>query len=248
MTTARTLPRHIGIIMDGNGRWAQLRDQPRIEGHRVGAESVRDITRAARELGVEALTLYAFSVQNWARPGDEVTALMELLRDYLRDERTEIMDNQIRLHAIGDLVRLPSMVRAPLDALCAESAGHRGMVLTLALSYGGRESLAAAARGLAEAVAAGTLEPSAIDVERFNAALPTAGLPALDLLIRTSGEQRISNFLLWEAAYAELMFVDVMWPDFRRRHLYECLDAYGRRERRFGRTSAQLADDGDSDV
>jgi undecaprenyl diphosphate synthase len=241
MTAA--LPRHIGIIMDGNGRWAQLRDQPRIEGHRVGAESVRDITRAARELGVEALTLYAFSVQNWARPGDEVAALMDLLRDYLRDERPEIMDNQIRLHAIGDLDMLPPSVRAPLDALRADSAGHRGMTLTLALSYGGRESLAAAARALAAAVARGELTADAIDVDRFAAALPTRGLPPVDLLIRTSGEQRISNFLLWESAYAELMFVDVMWPDFRRRHLYECLDAYGRRERRFGLTSAQLASD-----
>ena len=245
--TTRTLPRHVGIIMDGNGRWAQLRDQPRIEGHRVGAESVRDITRASRELGIEALTLYAFSVQNWARPGAEVTALMELLRDYLRDEHDEIMGNQIRLHAIGDLERLPPMVRAPLDALSAESAGHGGMVLTLALSYGGRESLAAAARKLAAAACAGELAPAAIDVAHFAAALPTAGLPPLDLLIRTSGEQRISNFLLWEAAYAELMFVDVMWPDFRRRHLYECLDAFGQRERRFGLTSAQLASDVDSD-
>ncbi len=247
MTTAPSLPRHIGIIMDGNGRWAQLRDQPRIEGHRVGAESVRDITRAARELGVEALTLYAFSIQNWARPGEEVMALMELLRDYLHDERPEIMDNQIRLHAIGELDRLPPMVRAPLDALCADSAGHRGMVLTLALSYGGRESLAAAARALATAAVAGEVACATIDVERFGASLPTAGLPPLDLLIRTSGEQRISNFLLWEAAYAELMFVDVMWPDFRRRHLYECLDGYGQRERRFGLTSAQLASDVETD-
>ena len=242
-------PRHVGIIMDGNGRWAQLRGQPRLEGHRVGAESVRDITRAARQLGIEAITLYAFSAQNWSRPPDEVQGLMELLRDYLRDERPEIMDNQIRLHAIGDLDRLPPLVRAPLDELCRDSAGHGGMVLTLALSYGGRESLAATARALAVQVAAGALTPQAIDVERFNAALPTAGLPPLDLLIRTSGEQRISNFLLWEAAYAELLFVDVMWPDFRRRHLYECLDDYSQRERRFGLTSAQLADaGGDSDV
>ena len=243
MTLAPSLPRHVGIIMDGNGRWAQLRGAPRIEGHRVGAESVRDITRAARELGVEALTLYAFSIQNWARPGDEVMALMELLRDYLRDEHDEIMDHQIRLHAIGELDRLPPMVKAPLDALRAASAGHRGMVLTLALSYGGRESLAAAAQALAAAAVAGEVAVGAIDVERFGASLPTAGLPPLDLLIRTSGEQRISNFLLWESAYAELMFVDVMWPDFRRRHLYECLDAYGHRERRFGLTSAQLGSD-----
>jgi undecaprenyl diphosphate synthase len=247
MTLERTLPRHVGLIMDGNGRWAQLRGQPRIEGHRVGAESVRDITRAARQLGLEAITLYAFSVQNWARPGDEVTGLMELLRDYLRDEHDEIMDNQIRLHAIGDLARLPPIVREPLDALCAKSAHHQGMVLTLALSYGGRESLAAAAQALAAAAVAGQLAVADLDVERFGASLPTAILPPLDLLIRTSGEQRISNFLLWEAAYAELMFVDVMWPDFRRRHLYECLEAYGQRERRFGLTSAQLASDVETD-
>src|SRR5213075_1807750 len=145
---ASSLPKHVGIIMDGNGRWAQLRNKPRIEGHREGAESVRDITRAAREIGVEALTLYAFSSQNWARPADEVKALMQLLRDYLQDERAEIMDNQIRLHAIGDIERLPPFVKDPLDALCRDSAQHRGMTLTLALSYGGRESLARAARSL----------------------------------------------------------------------------------------------------
>src|SRR5262245_38060991 len=160
-----SVPRHVGIIMDGNGRWAQLRGQPRIEGHRVGAESVRDITRAARQLGIEALTLYAFSSQNWSRPAEEVGALMELLRDYLRDERPEIMDNQIRLHAIGDIERLPSMVRQPLDELCRDSAAHRGMTLTLALSYGGRESLARAARALAAQCVAGTLAPAAIDIE-----------------------------------------------------------------------------------
>ena len=233
--------------MDGNGRWAQERGQPRIEGHRVGAESVRDVTRAARQIGLEALTLYAFSSQNWARPADEVHALMELLRDYLHDERPEIMENQIRLHAIGDLERLPAMVREPLDALMRDSAAHTGMVLTLALSYGGRESLARAARAVADDVRRGALALDAIDIDRLGSYLPTAWLPPLDLLVRTSGEQRISNFMLWECAYAELVFVDVMWPDFRRAQLYACLDAYGRRERRFGLTSAQLVDD-DSDV
>ncbi|MBE7452396.1 MAG: di-trans,poly-cis-decaprenylcistransferase [Kofleriaceae bacterium] len=242
-----SLPRHVGIIMDGNGRWAQLRGQPRIEGHRVGADSVRDVTRAARQVGLEALTLYAFSSQNWARPADEVAALMQLLRDYLVDERPEIMDNQIRLHAIGDLDRLPALVREPLDALCRDSAGHTGMTLTLALSYGGRESLARAARTLAARVVAGELAIDAIDVDALGQALPTGGLPPLDLLIRTSGEQRISNFMLWELAYAELVFVDVLWPDFRRNDLFRCLDAYAGRERRFGLTSAQLAEV-DSDV
>ncbi len=242
-----SLPRHVGIIMDGNGRGAQVRRQPRIEGHRVGAESVRDITRASRQLGLEALTLYAFSSQNWSRPADEVAALMQLLRDYLIDERAEIMDNQIRLHAIGDIERLPPLVRDPLDALCRDSADHRGMTLTLALSYGGRESLARAARTLAAQVAAGTLRPEAIDVDTLGKTLPTGELPPLDLLIRTSGEQRISNCMLWEAAYAELVFVDVMWPDFRRNELYKCLEAYAARERRFGLTSAQLAET-ESDV
>jgi undecaprenyl diphosphate synthase len=236
-----SLPRHVGIIMDGNGRWAQLRGQPRLEGHRIGAESVRDITRAARQIGLEAITLYAFSSQNWARPPEEVHGLMELLRDYLEGERAEIMDNQIRLHAIGDLERLPSMVRDPLDALRRDSADNRGMTLTLALSYGGRESLARAAAAAAADVAAGVLAAKDLDAERLGSYLPTAVLPPLDLLIRTSGEQRISNFMLWELAYAELVFVDVLWPDFRRNQLYACLDAYAGRERRFGLTAAQLA-------
>lgn len=226
--------------MDGNGRWAELSGRPRLEGHRVGAESVRDITRASRELGLPALTLYAFSSQNWARPADEVSGLMDLLCDYLRDERSEIMDNQIRLAAIGDLDKLPHRVRTLLDALVADSAANRGMVLTLALSYGGRESIAAAARALASEVAARRLAVEQIDVEEFARRLPTRDLPPLDLLIRTSGEQRISNFLLWEAAYAELVFVNVMWPEFRRGHLAEALAEYGARERRFGLTSAQL--------
>jgi undecaprenyl diphosphate synthase len=243
--TVTDLPRHIGIIMDGNGRWAQLRDQPRLEGHRVGAESVRDITRACRELGVEALTLYAFSSQNWARPVSEVTGLMELLRDFLRDERSEILDNGIRLEALGDVERLPPLVRDPLEELRAVSRSNSKMVLTLALSYGGRESITRAARGAARDIAAGTLRAEDLDADRLGSYLPTAGLPPLDLLIRTSGEQRVSNFMLWELAYAELVFVDVLWPEFRRAHLYECLELYAARERRFGLTSAQLADSSD---
>ena len=235
------LPRHVGIIMDGNGRWAQARGKPRIEGHREGSESVRDITRASREVGLEALTLYAFSSQNWARPVEEVTALMELLREFLEDERAEILDNQIRLEAIGDVERLPPHVKGPLDALRADSAHHTGMTLTLALSYGGRESIARAIRALARDVATGALAPAAIDADRFGTYLPTAALPPLDLLIRTSGERRISNFMLWELAYAELIFVDVMWPEFRRAHLYAALDEYTSRERRHGLTSDQVA-------
>jgi undecaprenyl diphosphate synthase len=240
-----SLPRHVGIIMDGNGRWAQQRALPRLEGHRVGAESVRDITRASRELGIGALTLYAFSAQNWARPADEVAGLMELLRDYLHDERGEIMDNGIRLEALGDIDRLPALVREPLAELRAASANNTGMVLTLALSYGGRESIARAARTAAEQIARGALRLDELDCDRLGSFMPTAALPPLDLLIRTSGEQRVSNFMLWELAYAELVFIDVLWPEFRRQHLYRCLDAYAGRERRFGLTSAQLDDGSD---
>jgi len=243
--TASSLPKHVGIIMDGNGRWAQLRNKPRLEGHRAGAESVRDITRASRELGLEALTLYAFSSQNWARPADEVAGLMQLLRDFLIEERAEIMDNGIRLDALGDIERLPAFVREPLDELRAASRGNSKMVLTLALSYGGRESIAKAARAAAADIVAGRFAPEALDADKLGSYLPTAPLPALDLLIRTSGEMRVSNFMLWEIAYAELMFVDINWPDFRRDHLYKCLEQYGSRERRFGLTSAQLAEESD---
>lgn len=226
--------------MDGNGRWAESRGLPRLAGHREGANSVRDVVRASRKIGLEALTLYAFSAQNWARPGAEVAGLMELLRDYLVEERPEIMENGIQLQAIGDIDRLPALVREPLDALVADSSVNSDMVLNLALSYGGRESIAAAARRLAERAAAGELEPRDIDVDRFGEEMPTSALPGLDLLIRTSGEQRISNFLLWEAGYAELYFTEVLWPDFRRQELCDALEAYQTRERRFGLTGAQI--------
>lgn len=245
MSETRRLPRHVGIIMDGNGRWAQNHGRPRLDGHRAGADSVRDITRASRQLGIEALTLYAFSSQNWARPAEEVAGLMQLLREFLIDERSEILDNQIRLEAIGDVEKLPPMVKEPLDELRAASAHHTGMTLTLALSYGGRESIVRAVREIARDAAAGTLRPEDLDVDRMTGYLPTSKLPPLDLLIRTSGEQRISNFMLWEIAYAELVFTDVLWPEFRREHLNTCLDEYAARERRFGLTSAQLASDVD---
>ncbi len=237
---ARRLPRHIGIIMDGNGRWAELRGLPRVEGHRVGAKSVQDIVRASRELGVEALTLYAFSAQNWARPVDEVTALMHLLRDYLVEERPEIMDNDIRLRTIGDIDRLPPFVRDPLDALVADSAGNTSMSLNLALSYGGRESIVGAVRRAHAALSSGALSLDALDPEALDKFFPTHVFPELDLLIRTSGDQRVSNFMLWELAYAELYFTDTPWPEFRREQLYEALEAYAVRERRFGLTGAQV--------
>jgi undecaprenyl diphosphate synthase len=236
----KPLPRHVAIIMDGNGRWAEERGYPRIEGHRVGAESVRDVVRAARQIGLEAITLYAFSAQNWHRPAAEVAALMQLLRDYLVGERAEIMDNQIRLTAIGDLTRLPDLVKKPLADLIHDSRDNRGMTLTLALSYGGRESIAAAARRAAERVERGELRADAVSIDLINSELPTRELPALDLLIRTSGEFRISNFLLWEAAYAELYFTDVPWPDFRRRDFFIAIEDYAKRERRFGLTTDQL--------
>jgi undecaprenyl diphosphate synthase len=242
-TETRRLPRHVGIIMDGNGRWAERQGRARLDGHRVGADSVRDITRAAREVGVKALTLYAFSSQNWQRPAEEVAGLMQLLRDYLIGERTEILDNAIRLEAIGDTERLPPVAKEPLDELRAASAANDGMTLTLALSYGGRESIARAVREAVRDAAAGVLSPEEVDVERFNAYLPTAKLPPLDLLIRTSGEQRISNFMLWEIAYAELIFIDVLWPEFRRQHLFACLDQYAARDRRFGLLPGQLGSD-----
>ena len=235
-----SLPRHVAIIMDGNGRWAQLRGLPRIEGHRRGAVAVREVVRAAREIGVRALTLYAFSAQNWLRPPDEVAMLMQLLRDYVIDERPEIMDNDIRLITIGNVDRLPSYVREPLQALKQDSANNRKMTLCLALSYGGRESIVATTRLLCDMVKAGALNSEDIDEERFQAAMQTHGLPQLDLMIRTSGEERLSNFLLWESAYAELYFTETFWPDFGRAEFIRALDSYRGRERRFGRTHEQL--------
>ncbi len=231
----RPLPRHVAVIMDGNGRWAEARGLPRVAGHREGSESVRAVSREARRAGVEALTLYAFSAQNWARPPEEVEALMRLLAEYLESERRELSENQIRLHAIGELERLPNYVRERLDATMAESRGQRGMVLTLALSYGGREELAQAARRAARERGPDRLDPAALE-----AALWTEGLPELDLLVRTGGERRISNFLLWQAAYAELYFSEVQWPDFRELEFLRAIDDYQGRERRFGLTGAQV--------
>ncbi len=234
------LPRHIAIIMDGNGRWACNQGLPRVEGHRAGAKAVHRTVRACREIGIEALTLYAFSEQNWARPEPEVEALMHLLLEYVRTERQEILGNDIRLTAIGDLERLPPFVREPLFALMEESASNQGMVLTLALSYGGREEILRAARALAREAAAGRLDPADIDEAAFAAGLDTAGLPDPDLLIRTSGELRVSNFLLWQIAYAELWFTEDTWPEFDRAHLDLAIECYRQRQRRFGRTGEQV--------
>jgi undecaprenyl diphosphate synthase len=235
-----SLPRHVAIIMDGNGRWAQLRGLPRIEGHRRGAVAVREVVRAARQVGVKALTLYAFSAQNWLRPPDEVALLMQLLRDYIIEERTEIMGNGIRLQTIGNIRKLPEFVLDPLEALKRDSADHTAMTLCLALSYGGRESILETTRSLCEQVANGELQIEDIDEARFQTTLPTHGLPQLDLMIRTSGEERLSNFLLWESAYAELYFTDTFWPDFGRSEFLAALDSFRGRERRFGRTREQM--------
>jgi undecaprenyl diphosphate synthase len=235
---SRPLPRHVAIIMDGNGRWAESRGLPRVAGHREGSESVRAVTRQARKLGLQALTLYAFSAQNWGRPDEEVGALMELLAEYLDSERGEIMENRIRLNAIGDLDRLPPLVRDRLDAVRALSAGNGGMVLTLALSYGGREEILHAAGRAAAAGRPGGA--TALDEGAFAAGLWTAGLPELDLVVRTSGERRLSNFLLWQAAYAELHFTEALWPDFRELDLLSAVAEFQTRERRFGLTAEQL--------
>jgi undecaprenyl diphosphate synthase len=234
---ARPLPRHVAIIMDGNGRWAQGRGLPRVAGHRQGAAAVREVTRAARRLGLEALTLFAFSMQNWSRPADEVEALMVLLVEFLEKEQPELLGNGIRLNAIGDLDRLPAHVRQRLEAVRRATAAGEGMTLTLALSYGGREELVRAAR-----LAAARGGP--IDQAALEAGLWTLGLPDLDLLIRTSGERRISNFLLWQAAYAELFFTDTHWPDFDERELLTAVADFQARQRRFGLTGAQISEQG----
>jgi undecaprenyl diphosphate synthase len=234
----RPLPRHVGIIMDGNGRWAAQRGLPRLEGHRKGSDSVREVTRAARRLNLPALTLYAFSAQNWSRPPDEVSGLMDLLRDYLLRERPEIMDNGIRLHAIGALDQLPPRVREPLEELRRDSANNNDMILTLALSYGGREEIIEMVRR----IAAEKLAPEEIDATAIEKRLWTAGLPPLELVVRTSGEVRVSNFLLWQLAYAEIHLTETLWPDFGELDLLLALEDFQHRERRFGKTSAQVHD------
>ncbi len=237
---AGRLPRHAAIIMDGNGRWAESKGQHRLAGHKEGSESVRAVTRTARRIGVPALTLYAFSSQNWARPAEEVAGLMELLRDYLVRERDELMDNDIRLNAIGELDRLPRFVRDPLEKLRTETLKNQHMTLTLALSYGGREDITRAVRTLAARVRTGEIDSARIDEAMVASALWTGELPELDLMVRTSGEYRISNFLLFQLAYAELHFTDTLWPDFRDEAFLRAVEDYQRRERRYGKTSAQV--------
>ena len=234
------IPRHLAIIMDGNGRWAKSQGLPRVRGHEAGADSVREIVRTCRELGVEVLTLYSFSTENWRRPQEEVTALMGLLKRYVFHERAEIMDNGIQLRAIGQTERLPIYVRVPLSRLIQDSRQNRGMVLNLALSYGSRAEMVLAIQDIARRVQRGQLKPEQIDEDLVSSALSTGDLPDPDLVIRTSGECRLSNFLLWQVAYAELYITDIPWPEFRRAALLEAFEAYAQRERRFGKTGEQL--------
>ena len=218
--------KHVAIIMDGNGRWAKQRHLPRAEGHRRGVEAVRRVSRAAKDIGLEALTLYAFSTENWRRSEDEVSALMSLMKRFILSDLEEFKANNVRLRIIGDHSAFPPDVAALVDKALAETAQNTGVILAVALNYGAQDEIARAAT---RAAAKGPITPEAIEAE-----LDTAGMPPLDLLIRTSGEQRLSNFLLWQAAYAELYFAEVLWPDFTPEHLQAALEEFAQRERRYG--------------
>jgi undecaprenyl diphosphate synthase len=228
------LPTHVAVIMDGNGRWAKQRHLPRVEGHRMGAESVRVLVRAAGELGIKYLTLYAFSIENWNRPKDEVDALMKYLARYLKNEIGELNRNHVRLEAIGQIYRLPEFVQTQLRDSRAALARNNGLTLILALSYGGRTEIVEAVRALARKVKAGTLDPEEINEQAVAQHLYTFNYRDPDLLIRTSGEMRVSNFLLWQISYTELVVTSTLWPDFRKPQFYQALEEYTRRHRRFG--------------
>jgi len=234
LVDVRRLPHHVAIIMDGNGRWAQAQGKPRTAGHERGADAVRATLRAARRLGIPALTLYAFSEQNWDRPRQEVNALVDLLCECLVSERDELIDNKIRLSAIGRLHKLPARAQSQLKSLTEATESFEEMTLTLALSYGGREELVDAARALAVKARDADIDPSDIDEAMIARSLPSMEVGPVDLLIRTGGEQRISNFLLWGSAYAEFYFTEDLWPDFDATSLYRAIEAYQERERRFG--------------
>jgi len=231
---AAAMPRHVAIIMDGNGRWAKKRHLPRLAGHKVGVEAVRKVTRAARAMGIEALTLYAFSSENWRRPEEEVGDLMGLLRHFIKSDLAELVSENVRLRVIGDYRRFSADTVALIDDAMARTAGNTGPLLVIALNYGSQAELARAAQELARRVRDNEMAVEAIDADAIDGLLETHDLPPLDLLIRTSGEQRLSNFLLWQAAYAELLFVDTLWPDFDAGTLAEAIAAFGRRQRRFG--------------
>lgn len=226
---------HVAIIMDGNGRWAKSRGLPRTAGHKAGIEALRRALEAARDLPISHMTFYSFSSENWNRPEAEVGELMGLLRYYLKNELKSLIKNDVRLHVIGDRSRLDDDIRTMIEQAEAQTAQNTGLDLILALSYGGRQEILAATRALAQKAARGDIKPDDIDGDMFGAHLYTHDVPDPDLVIRTSGEQRISNFLLWQSAYAEYVFDDVLWPDFGAEHLKAALDSYAQRERRFGK-------------
>ena len=240
----RRIPRHVAIIMDGNGRWAKQRNLPRIMGHKVGTESVKNIVETARELNLEVLTLYAFSTENWKRPAMEVKGLMTLLKTYLKAEIKNMLENDISLRCIGEIENLPPDVQTILNRAIRETAPKTdvqpSLILNLALSYGSRSEIVRAARIMAEKCVNGQFEPEDFSEQLFASHLYTGGLPDPDLLIRTGGEARLSNFLLWQLSYAELYITETMWPDFRDEKLIEAIREYQSRERRFGQTSEQL--------
>ena len=229
-----SLPKHVAVIMDGNGRWAKERNLPRVEGHRNGAESVRAVVRAAGEFGIKYLTLYAFSMENWSRPKEEVDTLMKYLDRYLRNEIGELQKNKVRLEVIGQIYRLPEFVQEQLKKTIAALQKNNGLTLVLALSYGGRTEIVEGIRSIAAKVKQGKLDPEEINEQIVAQHLYTKGIPDPDLLIRTSGEMRVSNFLLWQISYAELVVTPTLWPDFRRSQFIEALEEYARRHRRFG--------------
>lgn len=232
------IPRHIAVIMDGNGRWARQRGLPRTLGHREGMKAVREAVEGAVEAGVEILTLFAFSTENWHRPWTEISALMTLLQHYAEKEKEELRTRGVQVRVLGELDRMDEATRQAVDRIVTSTAGGTLLQLNLMISYSGREEILRAARLLAERVAAGELEPEGIDEEAFRSVLFTRDLPDPDLLIRTSGEFRISNFMLWQLAYTELHISRVLWPDFTRQHLFEAVRDYQNRDRRFGRVSA----------
>lgn len=234
------LPRHIAVIMDGNGRWAKKKGAMRIFGHRNAVQAVRDVTEGCGEIGIKYLTLYAFSTENWGRPKEEVEGLMELLVNTLKQEIKTLMENQVKLITIGDTSNLPEDCQKNLEWAVATTKNNSGLTLILALSYSGRWELTRAIKAIADKVKSGKLNDSDINEEMISQHLQTAGIPDPELLIRTSGEMRVSNFLLWQIAYSELYITPTLWPDFRKEHLYEAIWSYQQRERRFGKTSEQL--------
>jgi undecaprenyl diphosphate synthase len=234
LKSSKNLPRHVAIIMDGNGRWAKKRHLPRLQGHRVGRESVRTVVRTAARIGIPYLTLYTFSLENWRRSKEEVGGLMVLFEEVIRAEYKELDENGVQLRAIGRLDMLPANTRRVLDETMEKLAKNERLVLTLAVSYGGRAEIVDAAKRIALQAQRGEIDAAGIDEEVFRRALYQPDVPDPDLLIRTSGESRVSNFLLWQIAYAEILVTDVLWPDFREAELIDSIDAYQKRERRFG--------------